>query len=179
MPIRLAIYNPFIMRLAAGVLVSSIAFASGLGTQSLAVPTSGIYQPVHSRPVARNLATRLAADYVYPEQGARYAAALNAHADAGTYDALAGLDQARRLGNDLQGLARDGHLRVMFEGVAGGGGPQLVIRVLADAASGPPPSERRPVMMRMAPAPEMEHAGWIAPGIALVRFNLSLGKPGP
>lgn len=164
------------MRLALAVLVSSIVFASGLGAQSSATPTPSIAQHVPSRLVAKNLAKRLAADFVYPEQGARYAAALNAHADAGAYDALTGLDLAQRLGNDLQSLARDGHLRVMFQGVAGGGGPKMVIRVPADTASGPPASERRPVIMRMAPPPEMEHAGWIAPGIAFVRFNLFSGE---
>jgi C-terminal processing protease CtpA/Prc len=102
---------------------------------------------------------------------------LQANADAGLYDALQGDDLAQRLGDDLQGLARDGHLRVMFQGAGGGGGPRIVIKVPADAAGGPAPPGRQPVIVRMAPPPEIEHAGWIAPGIAFVRFNLFSGSP--
>lgn len=128
---------------------------------------------VDSRTIAKNLAARLVSDFVYPDQGKRYAAMLNANADTGVYDSLKGEELARRLGSDLQKVAVDGHLRVMFQGM-GGAGPRIMIQPPAD---GPPPGDRKPVMMRMEPPPAMEQARWISPGIAFVRFNLFPGEP--
>ncbi|MFM7404338.1 MAG: S41 family peptidase [Erythrobacter sp.] len=72
-------------------------------------------------------------------------------------------------------MARDGHLRVMFAGA--GGGPQVIIMQPRDGAAGPPPGAGQPIMMKMARPPAIEHAGWIAPGIAFVRFNGFPSKP--
>jgi predicted aspartyl protease len=141
-------------------------------------PTSSEATPIEvdSRAIAKNLATRLVSDFVYPDQGKRYAAMLNANADAGVYDTLKGAELASRLGSDLQNVAADGHLRVMFQG-GGGGGPRIIMKQPSDGAEGPPPGDRKPVMMRMEPPPAMEQARWIAPGIAFVRFNLFPGDP--
>ena len=165
------------MRHALWVLLASIVLAAGATAQPAPASGAAAETPVSSRAVARTLAARLAQSYVYPEQGARYAATLQANADAGKYDALKEVELARRLGDDLQGLARDGHLRVMFRGVGGGGGPKIVMNVPEHAASGPLAPKRQPMIVRMAPPPETEHAGWIAPGIAFVRFNLFSGTP--
>lgn len=160
------------MRLTLGILLASIACPAATLSQT---PAAVAPDAIDSRTVAKNLATRLVSDFVYPEQGARYAAMLNANADAGAYDALKGAELATKLGADLQKVAVDGHLRVMFQGV--GGGPQIVIHRPPEGADGPPPGDRKPVMIRMEPPPAMEQARWIAPGIAFVRFNLFPGDP--
>jgi Peptidase family S41 len=154
------------------ILLSSVVVAQGLSAQA---PTNATIANVDSRTIAKNLATRVASDFVYPEQGARYAAALNANADSGAYDALMGVALATKLSDDLQKVARDGHLRVMFQGI--GGGAQIVIKRSPDATGSTPPSAPQPKIIRMTPPPEMEQARWIAPGIAFVRFNLFPGEP--
>jgi Peptidase family S41 len=162
------------MRLFCGVLISSIACVQPLPAQTPAAPTIAEIAAVDPRALAKELGKRLETDFVYPDQGKRYAAALRANADTGAYDALKGLELARKLSDDLQSVAVDGHLRVMFEGM---GGAQIVIKRPADAEGASPAGERKPVMVKMTPPPTIEHAGWIAPGIAFVRFNLFPGDP--
>ncbi len=163
------------MRYLLAVIITAAACAHGLAAQPAGGPPHAAIADVDQRALAKDLAKRLESDFVYPEQAARYAETLRANADRGAYDALAGAELAKRLSDDLQSVAEDGHLRVMFEGI--GGGPQIVIRRAPDAA-GPAPigqTTGHPVMMRMPRPPAIEHAGWIAPGIAFVRFN---GFPG-
>ena len=140
-----------------------------------AMPVHASAQGVDSRALAKSLAKRLVSDFVYPEQAARYAAALNTQADAGAYDALKGVELAQKLTDDLQAVARDGHLRVMYQGA--GGGLRLVVKRAPDAAGTPATPGPAPVMVRMTPPPEIEHARWLAPGVAFVRFNLFPGGP--
>jgi hypothetical protein len=167
------------MRSLLAVVMTVAACAQGLAAQSAGAPSQAAVADVDQRALARDLAKRLESDFVYPEQAARYAETLRANADRGAYDALAGAELAKRLSDDLQSVAEDGHLRVMFEGI--GGGPQIVIRRAPDAAGSAPTGQTtgqttgQPVMMRMPRPPAIEHAGWIAPGIAFVRFN---GFPG-
>lgn len=129
--------------------------------------------PAATRAMVMMLADRLAADFVIPEQGARYAAALRANALAGAYDGLSGVPLAMRLTDDLQAVAPDGHLRVMLQGM--GGGPQMIVRQPA-GADGAPPRGTQPRMIMMKPPAPMEQARWLAPGIAFVRFNLFPGE---
>lgn len=161
------------MRLFLGILLSSIAVPMAAMAQTPTAASGTTPATVNARAIAKSLAKRLVSDFVYPEQGARYAAALNAKADAGGYDALKGVELATKLSDDLQAIARDGHLRVMFEGA--GGGHKIVIERPKDAKDGAPPSAAAPKIIRMTPPPEMEQARWIAPGIAFVRFNLFPG----
>lgn len=162
------------MRAFAGVLIASLACGSALPAQELSPPIAAV-QEIDQRALATGLAKRLESDFVYPEQGKRYADALRANAAKGDYDALSGPELAKRLTDDLQAVARDGHLRVMFAGA--GGGPQVIIMQPRDGAAGPPPGAGQPIMMKMARPPAIEHAGWIAPGIAFVRFNGFPSKP--
>jgi Peptidase family S41 len=164
------------MRVLAVLMAASMLFAPALLAQTPAAPTEAPRTQIDPRTLAANLATRLESGFVYPDQGKRYAAALRANAASGAYDGLKGVELARKLGEDLQSVARDGHLRVMFEGVGGGGGPQIVIKRPPDATGAGPSPQRAPVMVRMTPPPEIEHAGWIAPGIAFIRFNLFPGS---
>jgi hypothetical protein len=163
------------MRSLLAVVMTVAACAQGLAAQPAGAPPKAAVAAVDQRALARDLAKRLESDFVYPEQAARYAETLRANADLGAYDALAGAELAERLSDDLQGVAEDGHLRVTFEGIDGG--PQIVIGRAPDAA-GPAPTGQttgKPVMIRKARPPAIEHAGWIATGIAFVRFN---GFPG-
>jgi Peptidase family S41 len=165
------------MRLLLGVLLSSIVLPI-VGHAQLPSAAVGVSQPnVDARAIAKTLAARLVSDFVYPEQAARYAATLKANADAGVYDALKGAALAAKLTDDLQAIARDGHLRVMFQGMGGGGGPKIVIKRPPDSAGGAASPGPQPKMIRMVPPPEMEQGRWIAPGIAFVRFNLFPGGP--
>lgn len=163
------------MRFFLGLLMCSAVFAHPVAAEVPPVSVSAPVAKVDARALARDLARRLESDFVYPEQGRRYAAALRARAEAGAYDALKGAPLAKTLTDDLQSVAVDGHLRVMFEGE--GGGPQIVIKRPPDAEGAPAAGEGKPVMVRMAPPPAIEHAGWIAPGVAFVRFNLFPGEP--
>lgn len=160
------------MRLILGFLLSTIAMP--LAVQAQAASSSA--EAIEPRAVAASLGAKLASDFVYPEQGRRYAAALEANARSGAYDGLAGVPLADRLSQDLQTVAADGHLRVQYRG-EGGGGPQIIVKRPPVAEGSPPPPGQQPRMVRLAPPPATEHAGWIAPGIAFVRFNLFPGEP--
>jgi hypothetical protein len=161
------------MRLVLALLCLPVVIPSALSAQAprSAVPAT----PLDPRALVRDLAARLVSDFVHPAQGARYAAALKASAEAGAYDGLGGVELALKLSDDLQKVAPDGHLRVMFEGV--GGGPRIVVKRPPQASGAAPAPDRKPVIVRMTPPAAIEHARWIAPGIAFVRFNLFPGDP--
>ena len=158
-----------------GVLVAAMAIGPALSAQTPTPPAAAAIRNVDQRALANDLAKRLESDFVYPEQGKRYAAALREIASRGEYDALKGGDLAKRLSDDLQKVAPDGHLRVMFEGV--GGGPQVIVMRPKDGPDAPLPGAGQPIMMKMTPPPVIEHAGWISPGIAFVRFNVFPSEP--
>ncbi len=107
--------------------------------------------------IAEKYAALLERDYVYPETGKRYAAAIRAAIASGRYAPLAGDALARALDAAVNGVSPDGHLRVRP--------PEGSTPATPPAGSSPP---------RAAPVtlPPVEQPGWIAPGIAYVRFNL-------
>ena len=153
------------------VLAICIA-APMLAAQDMPPAASSAPASVDSRGIANTLAARLVSDFVYPDAGKRYAEALKANAAAGRYDGLQGLALARKLTEDVQAVAPDGHLRVGFGGEDGA--PPMIIR------QPPPPGGQPggpPKMVRIMPPPMVEHARWIAPGIAFVRFNLFPDDP--
>jgi hypothetical protein len=154
------------------VAVLALAVLS-LAPAVVAQPAPATATPAATRAMVNTLSDKLAADFVIPEQGARYAAALRAKAAAGAYDGLSGAPLAMRLTEDLQVVASDGHLQVRFRGI--GGGPQIVMAPPPGAV--PPPPGAQPRMVMMQPPPAMEQARWLAPGIAFVRFNLFPGGP--
>lgn len=166
------------MRWFIGILLSSVAFVQPLQAQAPSSSGTVGHEEVDSRSIAKSLAARLESDFVYPGQGARYAAALRASAEAGTYDAIKGVELAKKLGEDLQAVAPDAHLGVAYRrGLGASGGPQIVVRRPPEGAGEGPAAAREPVVVRFAPPAEREHAGWIAPGIAYIRFNLFSGEP--
>lgn len=108
--------------------------------------------------VAEAYAALLARDYVYPDTGKRYAEAIRAAIGAGRYAALSGDALAKAIDADVNAVSPDGHLRVR---PPAGSAP----------AAAPAPGNG-PVRVRMPNLPAVEQPGWIAPGIAYVRFNL-------
>jgi hypothetical protein len=105
--------------------------------------------------VAEAYAALLARDYVYPDTGQRYAEAIRAAIKAGRYASLAGEALGAAIDADVNAVSPDGHLR---------------LRAPEGAAAAPAPGGAPP--MRRAPRVPIEQAGWIAPGIAFVRFNV-------
>ncbi|WFL76075.1 S41 family peptidase [Altererythrobacter arenosus] len=138
--------------IAAG-LASQLAFASEDGsTDSAASCATAVANS--SEATACALASELERGFVYPAVGERYAAMLRGNVASGAYASLGGRELAERLTSDLQAVQSDGHLRVSV--------------AEADAEHQPRAgSGERPSMV--------EQPGWIAPGIAFVRFN---GFPG-
>ncbi|HKC02916.1 MAG TPA: S41 family peptidase [Sphingomicrobium sp.] len=122
---------------------------------------AGALEPLdqgEGRGVAEKLAAELTDNFVYPEQGKRYATMLRSNTAAGRYDHGTRQELAERLTYDLQAIQKDGHLRVLVAGPQqeGPGGRN----------AGPPPG---------AP-PLIQAAKEIAPGIAYIRFTAFLGS---
>ena len=126
------------------------------------------------------LADTLAARFVDPASGQRYAQMLRTNLAAGKYEDLGDAKAvAQRLTQDLQAVAADGHLRVDVApgtGVIrgpGGGGPRRV--------AGPQDGPRAPSPQASAFAPidlpSVAETRWIADGVAYLRFNQFAGEP--
>ena len=167
---------PVVVLSALGLAACSTITMNAPVTSHSSATTKAPAATINSRSLTANLASRLESDFVFPDQGRRYAAAIRANADAGKYDSISGVHLATRLTEDLQGVAVDGHLRVMYQGEGGGGGPQIIVQRPAGTADGPPSLDRPPTIIRMEPPPTMEQGRWLAPGIAFVRFNLFPGE---
>lgn len=120
----------------------------------------GANEPVaegEGRAVAEKLAGELELNFVYPEQAKRYAAMLRANLASGRYDDGTRQQLAERLTEDLQAVAKDGHLHVQ----------------LAE-----PPRERQGGAdggLRPGAPPLIQSARQIAPGIAYIRFTAFMG----
>ncbi|MCJ2180416.1 S41 family peptidase [Novosphingobium album (ex Hu et al. 2023)] len=102
---------------------------------------------------ACKLAGMLERMFIYPETGARYAAVLREGVAQGRYVGPDREAAARAMTRDLQATSPDGHLRVFVP------------------KEQPPAPAAQP---RPDPAPDfpiIEQPGWIAPGIAYIRFN--------
>ena len=104
------------------------------------------------------LATQLQDNFVFPDVGKAYAAMLRANLAAGKYASFADSQAfADAVTNDLQAVHKDGHLRVRAVPPEAGSGPRRVRR-------GPP-----------ATANAVSKSGWLAAGVAYIRFE---GFPG-
>jgi hypothetical protein len=144
------------------------AFMAGLAPMAMAqtqapdeVKTAPAFDLAEARQATAALADQIEKDFVFPDVAKRYAAALRTKLAAGGYDGLTDADAfAKAVTADLQAVAPDGHL-AMFP--PGGPRPQ------------PASGSRQPGAAAYPPL--MEQAGWIAPGIAYIRFNAFMGEP--
>lgn len=137
--------------------MSGLLALAGLAAVPLLAPRAAhAEEEVRAEDVAENYAALLERDYVYPETGKRYAAVLRAGIAAGRYKGLAGEALGAAIDADIDGVAPDGHLRLRLPEPAVGAAP-------APDGAGP---------VRRPPKVPIEQAGWIAPGIAFVRFNV-------
>ena len=119
------------------------------------------------------LADLLETGYVMPDIGKRYAAMLRQKLAAGGYGALtdpAALGQ--QLTADLAAVSPDRHLRVVPDNVLrpGEGGPRPV-------PGGPQPRTQAGPRIGPAPRRSVEDAGWVAKGVAYIRFIGFTGDP--
>ena len=167
------------------------------GLVALVATASPVFAADSANPYAQaieTLADKLATRFVDPATGQRYAEMLRSKLAAGKYEGIgeAG-DMARRLTQDLQAVAADGHLRVDLAPEAGGlhgpmpPGPR---RVESSAPAGSSRADTsRPRMARPSHAPRQASAlapidqpsvaetKWIAQGVAYIRFNQFAGEP--
>jgi len=141
-------------RLLPGLLMVAAIAAAPTIAPSLAVAADEISGDV----VAEKYAVLLERDYVYPETGKRFAEALRAGIRAGRYKALSGEALGATIDADVRAVAEDGHLRLRV--------PEAAPVAPGAAAPGPRPQK-----------PPVEQPGWIAPGIAFVRFNVFPDDP--
>ncbi|WP_182911888.1 S41 family peptidase [Sphingomonas cavernae] len=142
---------PFALSVAA--LSSGALFAQAETAKAEApspVPTAS-----EARALAEEFARKLEDNFVFPETGKRYAAALRVKAAAGGYDKTISREAlAEMMTADVQAIAPDGHLRVF---------------------ASPPDLSRPAVQPGSTPPSAVEKARWVAPGVAFIRFN---GFPG-
>jgi hypothetical protein len=119
----------------------------------------GANEPVtegEGRAIAEKLAEELTDNFVYADDGKRYAETLRANAKAGRYDIGTRQDLAERMTDDLQMVQKDGHLHVA---VAENERDQLEGGAVGIPKHWPP---------------LIQSAKWIAPGIAYIRFTAFL-----
>lgn len=147
---------PGLLMAAAMIAVPAIAPPTAFAADEAAAESIG-------DAVAEKYAALLERDYVYPETGKRYAAALRAGIKAGRYRTLTGEALGAAIDADVNGVAPDGHLRLRV--------PDAAVPAAGSATPATPPPAAR---ARKEP---VEQAGWIAPGIAFVRFNVFPDDP--
>lgn len=139
-------------------ILSALLLASGAAMVPviMAAPAQAADE-ASANAIAEKYAALLERDYVYPDTGKRYAATIRAAIASGRYAPLSGDALAKALDATVNGVSPDGHLRVRP--------PEGSTPAAPPAGSSPP---------RAAPVnlPAVEQPGWIAPGIAYVRFNL-------
>ena len=138
-------------------ILTALLFAAGAAAVPLGATSPVLTaDEVSADTIAETHAALLESDYVYPETGKRYAAALRAGIAAGRYAPLTGQALGQAIDQDVNAVAPDGHLRLRVPDPVAPAGA-------AEGGAGPGP---RP------PKVPVEQAGWIAPGIAFVRFNV-------
>lgn len=140
-------------RLLPGLLLAAALVAG----PAIAPPPALAADEINGDVVAERYAALLERDYLYPETGKRYAEALRSGISAGRYRALSGEALGAAIDADVRAVSPDGHLRLRIPYAETSGGT---------AGPGPRP-----------PKPPVEQAGWIAPGIAFVRFNVFPDEP--
>ena len=146
------------------VALTAVALAAPLAAQVVAVPaataqaaTKVPFVKEEAEAVVRELATRLEEDFVFPEVGKAYANFLRSKLAAGAYFNFSDADAfAATVTSDLQAVHPDRHLRLNPPRVDGQG------------------------VRRMMRGPEdgsgVAKSGWLADGVAYIRFDLFPGN---
>lgn len=136
----------------AGAIMLAVAAAGGV---AVAPGPARAAEDATADRVAEAYAALLERDYLYPDTGKHYAAAIRASIAAGRYKGLSGEALGTAIDRDIDAVSPDGHLRLRIPDAAPG----------AAASPGAAATPRPPKV-------PVEQAGWIAPGIAFVRFNV-------
>jgi hypothetical protein len=129
---------------------------------SAASPVTGdAFEPAVAAEAVKQLAERLESTFLYPDKGRAYAAMLRANLTSGRYAAFPGKAAfAAAVTADLQQIFADRHLRVHVVPPEARGGP-------GGEPQGPAPGR-----------PEgIGKSGWLADGVAYIRFDLFPGDP--
>jgi len=146
---------------AAGTALASMSIAQAQtapAPAAVSAPVAGqLLAAGEGRSVAERLAVQLSDNFVYADQGERYAAMLRARAAAGGYDGGTRQELAERMTADLMAVQKDGHLHVT-----------VAEPDVQPASGGVIPTPRKW-------PPLIQSAKWIAPGIAYIRFTAFLG----
>lgn len=131
--------------------------------QQPSVPGAMAVDAATARTIAERTAALLETRYVAPATGARYAAALRAHASRGDYAGYTARDAlVARLTADLQAVAPDGHLHFYPEEQPA---PSPAPRTAA--AAGPIAAHEG----ERSIAPGIRAMRWVAPGVAYLSFE--------
>ncbi|QPQ55951.1 S41 family peptidase [Allosphingosinicella flava] len=144
--------------LAAIFLATAAAAPAAQQASPAAAPApSAAFNAAEARQAVETLATRLEADFVFPETGQSYAKMLRKNLASGAYDAFPDARAfADKVTEDLRAIYYDGHLRLR-----------------------PPPApDAAPAgqqARRGSPPVGIQKAGWIAPDIAYISFDAFQG----
>ena len=155
------------MQMKSLVLAGAMCVPAPLAAQ--AAPAAGAAAVQHKEPFVKataeaavtELASKLEDSFVFPDRGKAYAEMLRANLATGKYANFDSKEAfAKAVTEDLQALHKDGHLRVH--------------PVPPEARSGPK-AQPGPAARGSEPANAVSKAGWIADGVAYIRFE---GFPG-
>ena len=136
------------------VVTASIAAAQTPAAPPVATTHATPVSAAQKRAIVDNLAQALIDDFVFPEVGQRYAAALRGKLAAGAYDGIADAASfATQVTADLQAVHEDRHLRLT------------------------PPGTQPRRAPNGQPLRAIEEAKWAAPGVAYIKFNMFSGEP--
>ena len=139
------------------LVMPALLLAAGMAAVPLCTPSPALAaDEAGADAIAEKYAALLERDYLYPETGKKYADAIRAGIAAGRYKGFSGEALGAAIDSDVNAVSPDGHLRLRVPDAAAGAAP----------GSGAAAPGRRP------PKVPVEQAGWIAPGIAFVRFNV-------
>lgn len=144
--------------------LSAVSLAAPLAAQIVAAPAATTqaaaktpFVKAEADAVVRELATKLEEDFVFPEVGKAYANLLRSKLAAGAYSSFTDAEAfAAAVTSDLQAIHQDRHLRLNPPRVDGQGMRRMMRE--PDGASG------------------VAKSGWLADGVAYIRFDLFPGN---
>ncbi len=136
--------------------LAALLIAGMLALDAQPARTAEAAQPAGTADLVNALAQELIDNFVFPDTGQRYAAALKAKLASGAYAGISDPDAlAKTITADLQAVARDGHLKLFT--------PAMLVDRAPRRNGTPPP-------MAAIPA-----SGWLADGVAYIGFNMFPG----